>query len=129
MTTNAKSRAKREKTQVSSERSADSKESSGSGSQNNRNRRGRGRRSRSSGGGHRGGRGGEPKRDYLPSDAELAEEEASLDSQPDDGSESVVVAEPKKKSVAELTELAESMERPRSARCRSSPRPGCASRT
>jgi len=95
---------------VSSERASESKDSSGA--QNNRNRRGRGRRSRSSGGGggHRGGRGGEPKRDYLPSDAELAEEEASLDSQPDDGSESVVVPELKMKSVSELTELAESME-------------------
>ena len=95
---------------MSSERASESKDSSGA--QNNRNRRGRGRRSRSSGGGggHRGGRGGEPKRDYLPSDAELAEEEASLDSQPDDGSESVVVPELKMKSVSELTELAESME-------------------
>ena len=81
----------------------------GSGSQNNRNRRGRGRRSRSSGGGHRGGR-GEAKRDYLPSDAELAEEEANLDREGDDGLEGVVVNELKSKSVSDLTELAESMD-------------------
>ena len=111
MTTNPTPRPKRERTNTSSDRNAESKD--GSGSQNNRNRRGRGRRSRASGGGgggHRGGRGGEARRDYLPSDAELAEEEASLDRQPDDGSESIVVAELKQKSVAELTEFAESME-------------------
>jgi transcription termination factor Rho len=40
----------------------------------------------------------------------LAEEEASLDRMPDDGSESLVVVELKQKTVAELTEFAESME-------------------
>jgi transcription termination factor Rho len=40
----------------------------------------------------------------------LAEEEASLDRQPDDGSEAIIVAELKEKTVAELVELAESME-------------------
>jgi len=109
MTTNPTPRPKRERNNANSDRNADSKE--GSGSQNNRNRRGRGRRSRSSGGGggHRGGR-GEARRDYLPSDAELAEEEASLDRQPDDGSESIVVADLKKQTVSQLTEFAESMD-------------------
>ena len=94
---------------MSPERASDSKDGS---SNSNRNRRGRGRRSRSGGGGGGGGRGrgGEPKRDYLPSDAELAEEEANLENQPDDGSESVVVRELKAKTVAELTTLAEEME-------------------
>ena len=105
---NANSRPKRERSHSSSERTSDSKDSSGS--QNNRNRRGRGRRSRSSGGGQRGGRGGEAKRDYLPSDAELAEEEATLDREGDDGLESVVVKDLKAKSASELTEFAESMD-------------------
>jgi len=108
MTTNPNPRPKRERTHVSIERAPDSKD--GSGSQNNRNRRGRGRRSRSSGGGHRGGRGGEAKRDYLPSDAELAEEEACLDREGDDGLDSVVVKELKAQSVSELTKFAESMD-------------------
>jgi transcription termination factor Rho len=99
---------------VSPERASDNKDGSGS-NQSNRNRRGRGRRSRSSGGGGgggggRGGRGGEPKRDYLPSDAELAEEEASLENQTDDGSESVVVRELKAKAMPELTKLALEMD-------------------
>ncbi len=83
---------------MSSERASDK---DGSGNQSNRSRRGRGRRSRSSGGGGggRGGRGGEPKRDYLPSDAELAEEEASLDAQMDDDAETIVVRELKAKSM------------------------------
>jgi len=105
---NANSRPKRERSHSSSERTSESKD--GSGSQNNRNRRGRGRRSRSSGGGQRGGRGGEAKRDYLPSDAELAEEEATLDREGDDGLESVVVKDLKAKSASELTEFAESMD-------------------
>ena len=107
---------------MSSERAS---EKDGSGSQNNRSRRGRGRRSRSGGGnsgntggggggggggGHRGGRGGEPKRDYLPSDAELAAEEASLDEQTDDDAVTIVVRELKAKSMAELVSLAESMD-------------------
>jgi transcription termination factor Rho len=96
---------------VSPERASENKDGSGS-NQSNRNRRGRGRRSRSSGGGggSRGGRGGEPKRDYLPSDAELAEEEASLENQVDDGSESVVVKELKANTMAELAELAREMD-------------------
>jgi len=95
---------------VSPERASENKDGSGS-NQSNRNRRGRGRRSRSSGGGGgRGGRGGEPKRDYLPSDAELAEEEASLENQVDDGSESVVVKDLKAKTVAELAQLALEMD-------------------
>ncbi len=101
---------------MSSERAS---EKDGSGSQNNRSRRGRGRRSRSGGGssgntggggGSRGGRGGEPKRDYLPSDAELAAEEASLDEQTDDDAVTIVVRELKAKSMAELVSLAESMD-------------------
>ena len=93
---------------MSPERSSDNKDGSGS-NQSNRNRRGRGRRSRNSGGG-RGGRGGEAKRDYLPSDAELAEEEASLENQVDDGTESIVVKDLKANSVAELAKLAAEME-------------------
>ena len=96
---------------MSSERAVETSKD-GSGSQNNRNRRGRGRRSRPTGGGGggRSGRGGDPKRDYLPSDAELAEEEAWLDSQTDDGSETIVVRELKAKSMPELMQLAESMD-------------------
>jgi transcription termination factor Rho len=73
----------------------------------NRNRRGRGRRSRSGGGGNRGGgrHDGSPKRDYLPSDAELAEDEAALANE--EGAEKVYVRELKAKSMQELTELAE----------------------
>jgi transcription termination factor Rho len=112
---------------VSSEhRAPDSKD--GGGSQQNRNRRGRGRRSRNSGGsgsssgsgsggggGNRGNRGGgggggEAKRDYLPSDAELAEEEASLDAQLDDGAETIVVSELKAKTMPGLAEMAAEMD-------------------
>ena len=107
---------------MSSERSSDSKD--GSGSQGNRSRRGRGRRSRTGGGGGNrgnrggggrgggggGGGGGDASRDYLPSDAELAEEEASLANQEDDGSEKIVVRELKSQSVPELTKMAESMD-------------------
>jgi len=78
----------------------------------NRSRRGRGRRSRSGGGGgggggggRRGGHDGSPKRDYLPSDAELAEDEAALSN--DEGAEKVYVRELKSKTMQELTELAE----------------------
>jgi transcription termination factor Rho len=114
---------------VSSERLTETSNKDGSGPQNsNRNRRGRGRRSRNpsgggsggssgggsggggGGGGHRGGRGDAPKRDYLPSDAELAEEEADLENQSDDPSETIYVRELKQKTVAELTKLAESMD-------------------
>lgn len=110
----------------SEHRAPDSKD--GGGSQQNRNRRGRGRRSRNSGGsgsssssgsgggnrgnrgGGSGGGGGEAKRDYLPSDAELAEEEASLDAQLDDGAETIVVSELKAKAMPELAEMAAVME-------------------
>jgi transcription termination factor Rho len=51
-----------------------------------------------------------PKRDYLPSDAELAEEEADLENQSDDPSETIYVRELKEKSMPELTQLAESMD-------------------
>ncbi len=71
----------------------------------NRSRRGRGRRSRSGGRGGRGGHDGSPKRDYLPSDAELAEDEAALAN--DEGGEKVYVKELKSKTMQELTELAE----------------------
>ncbi len=110
----------------SEHRAPDSKD--GGGSQQNRNRRGRGRRSRNSGGsgsssgsgsgsgggggnrGNRGGGGGEAKRDYLPSDAELAEEEASLDAQLDDGAETIVVSELKAKTMPGLAEMAAEMD-------------------
>ena len=112
----------------SEHRAPDSKD--GGGSQQNRNRRGRGRRSRNSGGsgsssgsgsgsggggGNRGNRGGgggggEAKRDYLPSDAELAEEEASLDAQLDDGAETIVVSELKAKTMPGLAEMAAEMD-------------------
>ncbi len=93
----------------SEQRAPESKD--GSGNQPNRgNRRGRGRRSRSGGNrGNRGG-GGEPKRDYLPSDAELAEEEASLDAQLDDDAETIVVRELKAKAMPELLSMAQEME-------------------
>ncbi len=89
-------------------RSPESKEASGS--QQNRNRRGRGRRPRNPGTGRssRGG-GGEPKRDYLPSDAELAAEEARLDAQLDDATDTIVVRELKAKTMPELARLAEEM--------------------
>ena len=99
----------------SEHRAPDSKD--GGGSQQNRNRRGRGRRSRNSGGssGNRGNRGGgggggEAKRDYLPSDAELAEEEASLDAQLDDGAETIIVSELKAKTMPQLVEMAAEMD-------------------
>ena len=97
----------------SEHRAPDSKD--GGGSQQNRNRRGRGRRSRNSGGssgnrGNRGGGGGEAKRDYLPSDAELAEEEASLDAQLDDGAETIIVSELKAKTMPQLVEMAAEMD-------------------
>ena len=93
----------------SEQRAPESK--NGSGNQPNRgNRRGRGRRSRSGGNrGNRGG-GGEPKRDYLPSDAELAEEEASLEAQLDDDAETIVVRELKAKAMPELLAMAEEMD-------------------
>ena len=105
----------------------------GSSQQTGRNRRGRGRRPRSGGGGGSGSstgagagsnsntaastgsaRGGssragnEPaKRDYLPSDAELAEEEASVVD--DDGAERLYVRALKQLSMQELAAQAEGM--------------------
>ena len=100
---------KRDRYVSSEQRAPESK--NGSGNQPNRgNRRGRGRRSRSGGNrGNRGG-GGEPKRDYLPSDAELAEEEASLEAQLDDDAETIVVRELKAKAMPELLAMAEEMD-------------------
>ncbi len=109
---------------MSSEPRAPESGKDGSGSQQNRNRRGRGRRSRNTGasgggGGGTGNRaqrsgggtsgGGQPKRDYLPSDAELAAEEANLDAEMDDDAETIVVRELKAKSMPELARMAEEM--------------------
>ena len=76
-----------------------------------RNRRGRGRRPRSGGGsGGSGGRksgGSAPRKDYLPSDADLAEEEAEMTE--DEGAERVYVRDLKQLSAQELTARAEDM--------------------
>ena len=77
-------------------------ESNGSGSA--RNRRGRGRRSRTSGNSRDSRR---AKRDYLPSDDELDEDEAVLS---DEGGDQLEVAKLKAQSMEELTALAEEME-------------------
>jgi transcription termination factor Rho len=99
---------------VSTERSTEA-----SGSQQNRGRRGRGRRSRGGGGGSGSGprknRTGDPKkqtidRDYLPSDEDLAEEEAYAGLDDENGAERVYVTELKQKSMQDLTELAEDMD-------------------
>jgi transcription termination factor Rho len=84
---------------VSSQRASDA-----NGSGGNRSRRGRGRRSRGSGGGSR----GSAKRDYLPSDDELAEEE--LNAEDDNGTERLNVMELKQKSMQELTDVAEGLD-------------------
>ncbi|MBW2229686.1 MAG: transcription termination factor Rho [Deltaproteobacteria bacterium] len=91
---------------VSSDRASDS--GSGTPQQPGRNRRGRSRRSRS--GGNRGNQradAGAPKRDYLPSDAELAEEEARMVD--DEGTERLYVKELKQQTMQELTVFAEAM--------------------
>jgi len=76
----------------------------GGGNGGNRNRRGRGRRSRS------GGRpNGAAKRDYLPSDDELDEEEAAAD-ECDDNGVRIDVSELKAKTMQELTEFADEMQ-------------------
>jgi transcription termination factor Rho len=82
------------------------------GAQGNRSRRGRGRR-RSSG--SRGGNGrpqGEPrpsvKREYLPSEEDLLEEEALADQY--DDAECIYVRDLKAKSMQDLTQIAEDME-------------------
>ena len=103
---------------MSTERANES--NAGSAAQSNRSRRGRGRRTRGGGGtggsGNSGsGRGGSnrdagdaPKRDYLPSDAELAEEEACV-ADDDDGAERLYVTALKQQSVQELAAQAEEM--------------------
>ena len=78
--------------------------SEGNGSGGTRNRRTRGRRSRPTTG--RDSR--SPKRDYLPSDDELAEDEASASEE--DVGDRISVTELKAKPMQELTELAEAME-------------------
>ena len=78
--------------------------SEGNGSGGTRNRRTRGRRSRPTTG--RDSR--SPKRDYLPSDDELAEDEASASEE--DVGDRISVTELKAKPMQELTELAEDME-------------------
>jgi transcription termination factor Rho len=102
----------KERRLLSSERASDA--SNNDKDKPNRSRRGRGRRSRSGGGGGGGGGGnrggresGAAKRDYLPSDAELAEDEAALAN--DDNAEKVYVRELKAKSMQELLDLAEEM--------------------
>ncbi len=98
---------------MTTQRASDS--TNGSGSQGNRSRRGRGRR-RSSG--SRGGGGntrakGEGvrqtvKREYLPSEEDLAEEEAAADEY--DDSERIYVRDLKANTMQELTKIAEEME-------------------
>jgi transcription termination factor Rho len=78
-------------------------EDNGSGGARNRRARG-GRRPR----GANGRDTKSPKRDYLPSDDDLAEEEARA--VVDDGAERVSVADLKAKPMQELTDLAESMD-------------------
>jgi transcription termination factor Rho len=87
------------------------------GGQGNRSRRGRGRRrssgSRSGGGGGGNGRAkGEVrqtiKREYLPSEEELAEEEALADEY--DDAERIYVRDLKANTMQELTQIAEDME-------------------
>jgi transcription termination factor Rho len=92
---------------VSSERADDS--SVANPPQQGRSRRGRGRRPRSGGarGGASRGAAEAPKRDYLPSDAELAEEEAGMVD--DDGAERLDVRELKQLGVQDLTARAEEM--------------------
>ena len=104
----------RETDYVSTERASDKATAGGSGQQQTgRNRRGRSRRSRTGGGGSRssGNRAesSTSKRDYLPSDAELAEDEACMVD--DDDTERVYVKELKQKTMQELTELRRGDER------------------
>ena len=79
--------------------------SEGNGSGGARSRRTRGRRERGANG-RSSSRG--PKRDYLPSDDDLAEDEACVAD--DDGTERISVSELKAKPMEELTELAEGMD-------------------
>jgi transcription termination factor Rho len=95
---------------VTTQRASDS--TNGSGSQGNRSRRGRGRR-RSSGArsGNRSGKSDgrqSVKREYLPSEEDLLEEEALADQY--DDSERIYVRDLKAKTMQELTETAEEME-------------------
>jgi transcription termination factor Rho len=93
---------------VSSERADDSNVANPQ--QSGRGRRGRSRRPRSGssrGGGGNRGSGDGPKRDYLPSDAELAEEEACMVD--DDAAERLDVLELKQLGMQELTTRAEEL--------------------
>jgi transcription termination factor Rho len=95
---------------VSTERAGGS--GSGSSQQQGRSRRSRNRRSRTGSnrsGGNTRSEGGAAKRDYFPSDAELAEEEEACVGD-DDTQERVYVKELKQKSMQDLTELAEAMQ-------------------
>ena len=81
-------------------------ESSGQSGGGNRNRRGRGRRSRGQGGGSRSNG---ARRDYLPSDDELAEEEA-LAGEGNGNGVRIDVKDLKETPMHELTKMAEEME-------------------
>ncbi len=86
--------------------------SESNGSQGNRSRRGRGRRrstgSRGNSRGKEGNRTSGIKRDYLPSEEDLAEEEAEADQYED--SERIYVRDLKLKTPEELASVAEEME-------------------
>ena len=102
---------------MSTERASESNNSnSPSSNSSNSRRRSRGRRSRGGGGGGGGGGGNRnsgnkpqqnAKRDYFPSDDELAEEEAAAE---DNGQEKIYVQELKLLSMEELTVFAEERE-------------------
>jgi len=93
---------------VTSEDQSDEKSARGKNSQSagGRNRRGRARRSRSSGSRTK-AESPSAERDYLPSDAELAEDEANIID--DEGTERLHVQHLKKMPLAELLDFAESM--------------------
>ncbi|MCH7867127.1 MAG: transcription termination factor Rho [Myxococcales bacterium] len=97
---------------MSTERASESNNSnSPSSNSSNSRRRSRGRRSRGGGGGGNRNSGNKPqqnaKRDYFPSDDELAEEEAAAE---DNGQEKIYVQELKSLSMEELTVFAEERE-------------------
>jgi len=98
----------REPITVTSEDQSDEKSARGKNSQSagGRNRRGRARRSRSSGSRTK-AESPSAERDYLPSDAELAEDEANIID--DEGTERLHVQHLKKMPLAELLDFAESM--------------------
>ena len=93
---------------MTSEDQSDEKSARGKNSQSagGRNRRGRARRSRSSGSRTK-AESPSAERDYLPSDAELAEDEANIID--DEGTERLHVQHLKKMPLAELLDFAESM--------------------